>query len=347
MDQLSFAEAEYVGKKRKTRREKFLEQMDGLIPWQRLEALVEPSYPKAGKGRRPYPLSVMLRVHCMQLFYNLSDPAMEDALYEIESMRRFAGLRLAGPLPDETTILNFRHLLEKHDLGKAILESINEYLEKEGLLYREGTIVDASIIAAPTSTKNNSGKRDPEMHQTKKGNQWHFGMKMHIGVDATFGVVHSTTYTAANVHDITQAGNLLHGQETTVHGDAGYLGAHKREELKGRDLEWEIAARPGKRRKMNWIDQLVERMKASTRAVVEHPFHKAKLCFGYKKVRYRGLAKNANRLDTLTAFGNLLTCRKFLPTGHQCVGIPPIGGIWVQNAPFRSSARLVMLILEN
>ena len=214
MDQLTFSDLEYEGKKRKTRRELFLERMDGLIPWQLLEDRIRPFYPKAGRGREPYPLSVMLRTHCVQLFYNLSDPGMEDLLYESEPVRRFVGLKLSGPLPDETTILNFRRLLERHKLGQGLLDEINAHLESQGLKLREGTIVDATIIQASSSTKNRAGKRDPEMHQTKKGNQWHFGMKAHIGVDADTGIVHSMSATAANAHDVTQAHNLLHGGET-------------------------------------------------------------------------------------------------------------------------------------
>jgi IS5 family transposase len=313
MDQLTFSEAEFHHKKRKTRREKFLEQMDELIPWKRLEKKIARHYPKPGNGRRPYPLSTMLRVHCMQLFYNLSDPAMEDALYEIESMRRFAGLSLSGPLPDESTILKFRHLLEKNKLGKEILKEVNLHLEREGLLLREGTIVDATIISAPTSTKNQSGKRDPEMHQTRKGNEWHFGMKMHIGVDETFGVIHSLETTPANTHDITQAEHLLHGQEDTCWGDAGYLGVDKREELADKNIEWYIAARPGKRKKMSNVELVLEKTKASVRAKVEHPFRRIKQQFGYSKVRYRGLEKNNNRLQVLAAFSNLLTCKNMLP----------------------------------
>ena len=312
MDQLTFSEAEFHHKKRKTRREKFLDQMDELIPWKRLEKKIVRHYPKPGNGRRPYPLSTMLRVHCMQLFYNLSDPAMEDALYEIESMRRFAGLSLSGSLPDETTILKFRHLLEQHKFGKDILKEVNSHLEKEGLLLREGTIVDATIISAPTSTKNQSGKRDPEMHQTKKGNEWHFGMKMHIGVDETFGLIHSLETTPANTHDITQTKYLLHGQEDTFWGDAGYLGAEKREELADKNIDWNIAARPGKRKNMNEVELLLEKAKASVRAKVEHPFRRIKQQFGYSKVRYRGLEKNNNRLHVLAAFSNLLTCKNML-----------------------------------
>ena len=190
MDQSTFAELEHASKKRRTRREVFLEKMDALIPWERLVARIEPFYPKAGRGRRPYPLAVMLRVHCVQLFYNLSDPGMEDLLYEVESVRRFVGLRLSGALPDETTILNFRHLLEKHGLGEALFEDINAHLASLGHRLERGTIMDASIITAPSSTKNRTGARDPEMRQTKKGNQWHFGMKVHIGVDAQSGLAH-------------------------------------------------------------------------------------------------------------------------------------------------------------
>ena len=230
MDQPTFADLEYQGKKRKTRRELFLERMDGLIPWQSLENRIRPFYPKAGRGRHPYPLSAMLRVHCVQLFYNLSDPGMEDLLYESDPVRQFVGLKLSGLLPDETTILNFRHLLEKHKLGQGLLDEINAHLESQGLKLREGTNVDATIIEAPSSTKNRAGERDPEMHQTKKGNQWHFGMKAHIGVDSETGIVHSMSATAANAHDVTEAHKLLHGGETVVWGDAGYQGVHSSQE---------------------------------------------------------------------------------------------------------------------
>ena len=309
MDQPTFADLEYQGKKRKTRRELFLERMDGLIPWQLLEGRLRPFYPKAGRGRHPYPLSVMLRVHCVQLFYNLSDPGMEDLLYESEPVRRFAGLKLSGRLPDETTILNFRHLLEQHSLGQGLLAEINANLESQGLKLREGTIVDATIIEAPSSTKNRTGERDPEMHQTKKGNQWHFGMKAHIAVDADTGIVHSMSATGANVHDVTEAHKLLHGSETVVWGDAGYQGVHKREENLGLEVEWRVAMRPGQRRKLEpgSEEALTERAKASVRAKVEHPFLRLKRLFGYGKVRYRGLAKNTERLALLFGFGNLLT----------------------------------------
>ena len=216
MEQPTFADLEFENKKRKTRREMFLERMDELIPWQRLEARIRPYYPKAGRGRRPYDLSVMLRAHCVQVFYNLSDPGMEDLLYEAESVRRFVGLRLSNPLPDESTLLHFRHLLEERQLGQGLFAEIHRHLEDQGLRLREGTIVDATIIEAPSSSKNRTGQRDPEMHQVKKGNQYHFGMKLHIGVDAETGLVHSMTTTPANVHDVTQAHRLLHGGELQV-----------------------------------------------------------------------------------------------------------------------------------
>ena len=314
MKQPTFSDVEYEGKKRKTRREMFLERMDGLIPWRPLEERIRPHYPKAGKGRRPYPLPVMLRVHCVQLFYNLSDPGMEDLLYEAESVRRFVGLSLSEALPDETTILNFRHLLESHGLGKGLLDEINAQLELQGLRLREGTIVDASIIEAPSSTKNRTGERDPAMHQTKKGNQWHFGMKVHIGVDSETGLVHSLSTTAANVHDVTETHNLLHGGERVVWCDAGYQGVHKRRENLGREIDWQVAMRPGKRRKLEpeSAEALTERLKASVRAKVEHPFLKVKRVFGYAKVRYRGLAKNTERLALLLGLGNLLTAESQL-----------------------------------
>ncbi len=314
MDQPTFADLEYEGKKRKTRREKFLERMDGLIPWERLEDRIRPFYPKAGRGRRPYELSTMLRVHCVQLFYNLSDPGMEDMLYEVESVRRFAGLKLSGPLPDETTILNFRHLLDKHDLGEGLFEEINRHLESQGLRLQEGTIVDASIIAAPSSTKNRGKERDPEMHQTKKGNEWHFGMKVHIGVDSQTGVVHSVSTTPANVHDVIETPRLLHGGETQVWCDAGYQGVHKRPENRDLEVEWQVAMRPGRRRKLEpgSAEAAMEKGKASVRAKVEHPFLHIKRHFGYAKTRYRGLAKNTQRLALLLGFANLMRAEQHL-----------------------------------
>ena len=254
------------------------------------------------------------RVHCLQLFYNLSDPAMEDALYEIESMRRFARLRLAGNLPDETTILNFRHFLEQHQLGAAILQTVNEHLAGHGLLLRNGSIVDATILAAPSSTKNKAGARDPEMHSTRKGAQWYFGMKMHIGVDDAHGLIHSVETTSAEKSDVVMAGKVLHGEEKIVWGDAGYQGIEKRPEHRDRRVQWMIAMRYGKRKGLPEESGLrrLEKFKASVRAKVEHPFFYIKRMFGYAKVRYRGLAKNKNRLQVLAALSNLMVARKFL-----------------------------------
>ncbi|MCX2832616.1 IS5 family transposase [Microbulbifer thermotolerans] len=312
MSQLTFAEAEYTTKKRKTRRELFLEYLDKLLPWKQLETPIAKHYARGGIGRPPYPLSMMLRIHIMQLVYNLSDPAMEDALYEIESMRRFAGVRL-DKIPDETTILNFRHLLEKHNLGKKLFQKINKHLDQHGLILREGSIVDATIISAPSSTKNKKGARDPEMHQTRKGEEWHFGMKMHIDVDESLGLIHSVETTPANEHDLNVAHKLLHGDEQRVWADAGYGGAKKRKELKKRNLEWFIGMRPGSRKKLGCSHtKKAEKIKASVRDKVEHAFFYIKRMFGYSKIRYLGLAKNTNRLYVLSGLANLLRCQKYL-----------------------------------
>ena len=313
-DQPTFADLDYQVKKRKTRREEFLERMDSLIPWEKLEGRIRPHYFRGQRGRRPYPLSVMLRVHIVQLCYNLSDPAMEDLLYEAESVRRFAGLRLSDPIPDESTILHFRHLLERHQLGQGLFEEVKGYLEEQGVRLREGTIVDATIVEAPSSTKNRTRERDSEMRQVKKGNQYYFGMKLHIGVDADTGLVHSLSTTSANVHDVTEAHRLLHGREKQVWGDAGYIGVQKREENLGLDVDWRVAMKPGKRRKLEPDSPaaLAEKAKASIRAKVEHPFLDVKRIFGYAKVRYRGLAKNTERMALLLGLSNLRRAQPFI-----------------------------------
>ncbi len=316
--QLTFADSEFNQKRRRTRKEIFLGRMDKLIPWKRLESIIEPHYPKAGNGRRPYPLSTMLRIHCMQQWYSQSDPAMEDALYEIASMRLFAGLSLDKPIPDHTTIMNFRHLLERKKLARKIFKEVNQWLTDAGVLLKEGTLVDATIIEAPTSTKNKSGERDPDMHQTKKGNAWHFGMKAHIGVDARTGITHSFTTTAANEHDLNQAGLLLHGDEQFIFADAGYRGAEKREELKSVSADWHIAERPGKIRALkkhprkNKTPIRTEYLKASVRAKVEHPFRIIKCQFGFVKARYRGLMKNDSKLAMLFALANIVRVSQLL-----------------------------------
>lgn len=315
MSQLSFSDAEFAGKRKKTRKEEFFAEMEQVVPWASLRKLIEPLYPVAGRGRRPYPLDTMLRVHLIQNWYGLSDPAMEEALYEVTPMRGFAGLSLNGPIPDETTILNFRRLIEDNDLAPLILERINRYLKNHGLLLKNGTLVDATIIAAPSSTKNASGERDPEMHQTKKGEQWYFGMKAHIGVDADSGLVHTVTTTAANEADVDQLDELLHGKEAVVYGDSGYTGAHKH--VGRKKLRWEIAARRGSIAKVKNAReraklQKAERSKASIRARVEHPFRVIKRQFGLMKVRFRGLAKNTAHVITLFALSNLWMARKRL-----------------------------------
>ena len=306
---------------KKTRKEVFLEEMDRVVPWAQLVALITPHARGAHQalgGRPPFAVEVMLRIHCLQLWWNLSDPAMEEELHERPLYRRFAGLAGASELPDETTILRFRHLLEKHSLTPEILKTINAGLTAQGLMLRTGTLVDATLIAAPSSTKNSAGTRDPEMHQTKKGNQWHFGMKAHIGVDAESGLVHTVIGTAANVSDITQAAALLHGEETDVFADAGYQGVAKREEAQDAAVNWHVALRPGKRRALDknrasqrFIDEL-ETIKARIRAKVEHPFRVIKQQFGFAKVRYRGLAKNTARLNMLFAMSNLWMARKVI-----------------------------------
>ena len=268
---------------------------------------IRPYHPKAGRGRAPYELESMLRVHCVQVFYNLSDPAMEDMLYEIERVRHFTGISLSK-VADETTILNFRHLLERHGLGQVLFESIKEHLAEAGLILKEGTIVDASIIEAPASTKNRKRERDPEMKQTRKGNQWHFGMKLHVGVDDQSGLVHSLATTSANMHDLTASEELLHGEEARVWGDAGYRGMEKRKAHEDRQVAWHIAMGPSQRRRLarDELERLMEGCKSSVRAKVEHVFFHVKQMFGYSKVRYRSLAKNENRLALLLGFANLL-----------------------------------------
>lgn len=317
MKQWSFADAEYAVKRKRTRREKFLQDMDRAVPWKVLADLIEPHYPKAGRGRHPYPLEMMLRIHFMQQWFSLSDPAMEEALYDMASMRGFAGLSLSSTsVPDETTILNFRHLLERNGLAAEILQAVNQWLSEQNLLVRQGTIVDATLIDAPSSTKNKAGARDPEMHQTKKGNQWFFGMKAHIGVDVHSGLVHTVAGTAANVSDVSQAHALLHGQEEMVLCDAGYRGVEKRPENVARQVSWHVAMRRGERRalkgRLGRMKERMEKTKVSLRARVEHPFRVIKRQFGYVKVSYRGLAKNTAQLTTLFALSNLWMVRKEL-----------------------------------
>ncbi len=319
MKQMTFADAEYAGKRKQTRKELFLIEMDQVVPWKGLFALIDPHYPKGEGGRPAYPLMAMLRIHLMQNWFGYSDPAMEEALYETTILRQFAGLNLER-IPDETTILNFRRLLEKHELAAGILAVINGYLGDRGLSLRQGTIVDATLINAPSSTKNKEGKRDPEMHQTKKGNQYYFGMKAHIGVDDESGLVHSVVGTAANVADVTQVDKLLHGEENVVCADAGYTGVEKRAEHDGREVIWQVAARRstykklGKNTALYKAKRKIEKAKAQVRAKVEHPFRVIKRQFGFMKTRFRGLAKNTAQLVTLFALSNLWMAHRHLLT---------------------------------
>ena len=321
MSQRSFASAEFALKKKRTRREKFLAEMERVVPWAKLIAVIEPAYPTSGRvGRQPMGVPKMLRMYLLQQWYGLADEALEDAIYDSQALRDFVGIDLSREsVPDATTLLKFRRLLEAGELTKAMFEEINAHLQQQGLLMRAGTIVDATIIAAPSSTKNSSGKRDPEMHQAKKGNQWHFGMKAHIAVDAESGVVHTVVSTAANVSDVTQAGALLHGQETDAFGDAGYRGVAKREEAQG--PQWHIAMQPGKRKLLSdsalgQMIEKVEQIKASIRAKVEHPFHVVKNLFRHKKTRYKGLAKNHAQLLSLFGLANLVIAKKQLLAIH-------------------------------
>jgi transposase, IS5 family len=302
---------------KRTRKAKFLDEMERVVPWSALVAIVEPHCPRAKTGRPPFAVETMLRIHYLQQWFSLSDPAMEEALHDTPVFREFAKIDQGMTrLPDETTILRFRHLLERHDLAPDMLRLVNDILGAKGLLLRTGTVVDATLIAAPSSTKNADGQRDPEMKQTKKGNNWYFGMKAHIGVDAQSGLVHTVAGTAANVNDLNMAGALLHGEEEAAFGDAGYQGVHKRPEAQG--PTWHVAMRRGLRRKLNpfvepeFVAERVEKMKAGIRAKVEHPFRVVKQQFGFTKVRYRGLAKNTAQLVTLFALSNLWMARRDL-----------------------------------
>ncbi len=313
MKRASFASLAYDSKKKKTRREKFLEEMDQVIPWGELLAAVKRYYPKAGNGRHPMPMERMLRIYFMQQWYGLSDPAMEDALYDSESMRRFAGIDLGEDMiPDETTILNFRHLLEKHKLTEKIFEQTRLYLKDRGLLVREGTIVDATIIDAPSSTKNREKSRDAEMKQTKKGNRWYFGMKAHVGTDTRRGLVHRVIVTNASVHDSRVMDDLLSGEETVVYGDKAYADEVKSNKYRERGIEWCINRKGSRSRPLSYEDREWNHVHNRIRAKGEHAFHVVKCLWNYRKVRYKGLVKNAAQIFSLFALANLYLVRKEL-----------------------------------
>ncbi len=317
--QKSFSDLEYAAKKKLTRRDRFLAEIEKVTPWSKLHQLIAPFYPKVvGAGRPPIGLARMLRMYVAQQCFGLSDEGIEDAIYDSQAIRGFVGIDLnRESAPDATTLLKFRRLLETNELTRKIFDTINGHLADKGLMMREGTIVDATLIAAPPSTKNKEKKRDPEMHQSKKGNDWHFGMKAHIGVDATSGLVHTVIGTAGNVGDVTQAHALLHGDEIAALGDAGYQGVEKRDENQGKSVTWHVAMKRSVRKalpnnKLGRMREKLEHLKASVRAKVEHPFHVVKNLFRHRKTRYRGLAKNTAQLFTLFGFANLvLAGRRF------------------------------------
>ena len=317
--QASFSELEYAAKKKRTRRDRFLADIEAMTPWPALVAAIDPFYPKnEGPGRPTIGLERMLRMYVAQNCFGFSDEGTEDAIYDSQAIRRFVGVDLSREkAPDATTLLKFRRMLEEHQLTDSIFNAINSHLAEKGLFLRQGTVVDATIIAAPPSTKNGSGSRDPDMHQTKKGNQWHFGMKAHIGVDATSGLTHTVIGTAANVSDVTQAQSLLHGDETDVFGDAGYQGVEKRAENLEVPVSWHIAMKRGVRNALpkdaegERMERL-EQAKASIRSKVEHPFHVLKNLFRHRKTRYRGMAKNTAQLLTLFGLANLVLARRWL-----------------------------------
>jgi len=322
MSQLTFASLAYQQKKKVTRREIFLSEMSSVVPWSELESLISPFYPDLGNGRPPIGLSRMLRIYFMQQWFNLSDPAMEDSLYDSESMRRFAGIELGrDAVPDETTILKFRHLLEKHDCTKALFEQVREHLTEKGLIVREGTIVDATIIAASTSTKNESKARDPEMKHTKKGNTWYFGMKVHVGAETSKGLVHTMVCTPANHADVNVMDELVHGEEESLYGDCAYACKKRKEQYESQGTSWNVSRRTSRERPLTERDRSWNRRNSRVRAFGEHAFGVVKNTWGHRKVRYRGVAKNTVQFFTLFALANLFMVRHELlnlqtrPTG--------------------------------
>jgi IS5 family transposase len=318
--QQTFAGLAWKNKGRVTRREQFLSEMNQIIPWKLLLKLIEPYYPKAGRGRQPLGLEKMLRIYLLQIWFDLSDPQAEDAIYDSESMRRFAGVELSDDVvPDESTILRFRHLLEKHKLTEAMFEQINGVLEEKGLLLRSGTIVDATMIAAPSSTKNSTRSRDPEMRQAKKGKTWHFGMKVHVGTDRR-GVVHSLIGTHAAVADITQMETLLHGEEREVFGDQAYWKEADRQRFVAKGVKYRVNRRGTHHRPLTDYQKRINQSRSRTRARGEHAFRIVKRLWGFTKVRYRGLMKNTARAFATFALANLYLVRKFIvPDREKCL----------------------------
>ena len=313
---MSFASLAYMEKKKQTRRERFLTEMDGVVPWLALLAVIEPYYPESGhRGRQPIGLETMLRIYFMQQWYALSDPAMEDALYDIESMRRFAGLELGeDALPDETTILNFRHLLEEHKLTEQLMLAINGKLSQQGLLVSGGTMADATIIHASPSTKNKAKKRDPEMRQSKKGNQWYFGMKIHVGADVQSGLVHTVGVSAANTADVSALADLIREDDRAVFGDKGYVNNKLKRHARKAGVFWGVSLKATKQHPLTQANKRFNHKMSSIRARVEHIFRVIKCQFGYRKARYKGIAKNAAQVFTLIGLTNLYLARKKIMT---------------------------------
>lgn len=312
MSQPTFAALAFANKKKKTRREEFLEEMDQVVPWAQLLKVIRKYYPKAGNGRPPLGLEKMLRIYFLQQWFNLSDPAMEDALYDIESLRRFAGIELGqDEVPDETTILNFRHLLERHNLTKKLFGRVTAHLAAKKLLLRQGTIVDATIVSASRSKKNIAQQPDPEMSSTRKGTEWFFGMKLHVGTD-TRGVAHTAMVTTAKVHDSQLLEELLHGQEKVIYGDRAYIDEEKRQEYEAAGVRWRIQRRGRRNAPLSERDRQWNRRQSMVRAKVEHIFQVIKQLWGHRKVRYRGLAKNEAHCFSLLALANLYLVRKKL-----------------------------------
>ena len=317
-EQLTMTDVEYSNRKRITKKDDFLNKMNSIVPWSEWVSLIQPYYPSGKRGRPVRGIETMLRMYLLQIWFNLSDEAVEDAIYDSYAMRTFMGLNFMNEsVPDATTLLKFRHLLEKHKIGEQLFADINSRLEECGLIMHGGTIVDATIISAPSSTKNAKGERDPEMHQTKKGNQWYHGMKVHAGVDAGTGFVHTITGTAANVHDSTETSKLIRKDDEVVYGDSGYLGVSEQDAIKNNEqfskINFRINKRPSSSKisksyiGINW-DKEIEHQKSSVRSKVEHVFLIVKRYFGYKKVVYKGIAKNMNRFNVLFACANLLMC---------------------------------------
>ena len=320
MSQLTLTDMEYSNRKKKTKREEFLDAMDRIIPWSCWVDMIRPFYFSNKRGRRPIGIEIMLRMYLMQIWFNLSDEGIEDSIYDSYAMRTFMHIDFnEQQVPDATTLLKFRRMIERNRIGEKLFEDVSIRLDESGLIMHGGTIVDASLIAAPKSTKNLSGKRDPEMHQTKKGNEWYFGMKVHTGVDAGTGYVHTLTGTSANMHDVSETSKLIRKDDHTIYGDSGYLGAQQRSEIKSDEvlskIEFRINRRPSSLKTtesykgINW-DKKMEHEKSSIRCKVEHPFLIVKKQMGYSKVVYKGIKKNMNRFNILFASANLIMCSR-------------------------------------